>query len=150
MPNEAELEKKAKMRDLKEHYENNLAWLKEKYELANSLPVYANKHAAELVKAITDSPQDPKIVLQALIALNEKDPSLDSLQNSALAKRIKQGEFYSLIKGFQERPLLRQVLDICELSADESAIFVMYLAQTNKNLMGLSYADLKDDTFKWR
>ena len=150
LANEVELRKKEKIDDVKYHYENDLEWLKEKYHFKDNLPKYQNLTVQELLSALDSEPQNTEVVLPVLEILNVKDPSFENLKNSNFVSRISKGEFYPSLKGFQEKPLFRQILDICELSSGESALFIMHLASTNKNLIGLSYADLKENAFKWR
>jgi len=150
LPNEDELRKKEKIDDLKDHYAEDLKWLKEKYNLTAGETKYQSLTVQELLAVLDKEPQNPEVVLPVLQVLNEKDATLQSLNNLNLVSRIKNGEFYPGLKGFQDKPLFRQILDIAELAADESALFVMHLAGINKNLMGLAYADLKENSFKWR
>jgi len=150
LANEDELRKKEKIDEVKNHYDEDIKWLKEKYHLEANLAKYQNLTVQELLATLDKEPRNPEVVLPVLQVLSEKDQTLQSLAASNLAARIKNNEFYPGLKGFKDRLLLRQILDICELSADESALFVMYLAAANKNLMGLSYADLKENAFKWR
>ena len=150
LPNEAELEKKDKITEVKDHYAADLAWLKKKYNLEAGSLKYQDLTVQDLLSALDREPKNPEIVLPVLWVLSKKDSGLQSLNDSSLAFRIKNREFYPGLKGFQDKPLFRQILDIAELAADESALFVMHLAGINKSLMGLAYADLQENSFKWR
>lgn len=150
LSNTAELIHQSVLQELAEHYNNDVNWLKEKYHFAENVSKFQSMTLKELLDTLNSHPEDPNVVLPILFLLNIMEPSGQSLKNSTLALRIGKGEFYSDILGFQNRPLIRQLLEIAGLSNVEGAVFALLLANQNKNLVGLAYADVKNNVFKWR
>lgn len=150
LPNEAELEKQEKINDLKLLYQADIDYIMKKYRVEENLPAYKTKTSVELIDILSKDAKNPEIVLPIIMILNETEPDFKILLESEVIAKIKRyNNGLEFLKPADKHPL-RIMLDYCELANDESAVFVSYLAGKNKNLMGLTYADLKENTFKWR
>lgn len=126
-------------------YKFTLTELQKKYGIDESVKKYNNYELPKLVEILIAGIKDPKIVLSILSLIVKKDQQLDILTNQ-LAEKLK----VTIKKQPGLKEIFMELLLGCGLSENDSAVYLLHLANYNKKLQGWAYGDLKTLTFKWR
>lgn len=126
-------------------YQTTLVNLQQKYQFSRGREIYKNYTVSQLKDLLLSERKSPAIVLPILSLLAVKDGGLKILEIE-LASVLT----VSTNPKFRFKEILNKLLLECGLTEVEAAVYVMHLAGLNKQLVGLTYIDLKTLTFKWR